>query len=272
MRESSSGRSAARPVESYRPPALHQAQNLRQLLAEWPIPGDGRFGCYLIANSSPFSDLARGVECCVFQQFFGNDPAIMSEEYAGYEAQSSFFLVVDRQLQQTAGACRVIENSAHGLKTLNDIAREPLSISRDRVTRFHGIATLDACWDVSSVAVLKEYRGGGTGHLVSTMLYGLLRAEASSAGIDHFVAVLDTHAFHQIVDTLGVPFVSIAGSAPFAYLGSDSSIAAYVSVSRITPSIEAHMRRLKIEVLQQRRPLMERVAYAASVPAIVRVT
>jgi hypothetical protein len=272
MRESISGRGAAQLVESYRPPAGHQAQNLHQLLADWPLTGDGRFGCYLIADSSPYSDLARGVECCVFQQFFGNDPAIMSAEYAEYEAQSSFFLVVDRQLQQTAGACRIIANSAQGFKTLNDIAREPLSIPLDEVIRDHGIENLDTCWDVGTLAVLKAYRGGTTSHLVSTMLYGLLRAEASSAGIDHLVAVFDIHAFRQIVGTLGVPFVPIAGSAPFAYLGSASSIAAYASVSRIIPSIETHMRKMRSDVLQQLRPLLERVAYAADLPALVRVT
>ena len=111
-----------------------------------------------------------------------------------------------------------------------------------------------------------------TGHLVSTMLYGQLRAEASRSGIDHFVAVLDAHAFRQIVETLGVPFVPIAGSAPFAYLGSVSSIAAYASVPRIGPSIEERMGQMKSEVLEQLRPLMERVAYEASLPALIRVT
>lgn len=265
-------RSTARPVESYRPPASGENQELRQLLAEWPFTSGGRFGCYLIADSNPYSDLARGIECCVFQQFFANDPSAMAAEYGNYEAQSSFFLAVDRELQQPAGALRVIANSEHGLKTLNDIAREPLSIPLDEVIQCHRIENLDECWDVGTLAVLKDYRGSAAGHLVSTMLYGLLRAEAIRTGIDHIVAVLDIHAFRQLVEMLGVPFVPIAGSRPFAYLGSESSIACYLSVPRASPSIEERMRSIVGNVSQQLRPLMERVASEATLPAIVRVT
>lgn len=272
MFEPISGRGATRPVASYRPPAPGQNQDLRQLLAEWPLASDGRFGCYLIAGTSPYSNLGRGIECCVFEQFFGNDPAVMSAEYGAYEAQSSFFLVVDRELQQPAGALRVITNSAEGLKTLNDIAREPLSIPRDVVTEHHRIDDLDTCWDIGTVAVLKQYRGTASGHLISTMLYGLLRAEACRMGIQHAVTVLDAHVFSQLTTVLGIPFIPIADSEPFAYLGSSSSIASYVSARQVGPSIEAHMRRMESEVLKLVRPLLERVADESKLPPLVSVT
>jgi hypothetical protein len=270
--ETLSGRGSARPVDSYRPPAIGQNQDVRQLLSDWPLTSDGRFGCYLIADSSPYSDIARGVECGVFQRFFGNDPEVMVAEYGEYEAQSSFFFVVDREREQAAGALRVIANSIHGLKTLNDIAREPLSLPLDRVIVDHGIYDLDKCWDVGTLAVLDDYRGKTTGYLVSTILYGLLREEILRIGLEHLVAVLDCHAYRQLVEALGVPFVPISGSGPFPYLGSARSIAAYAPVPRILPSMEAHMDRLDSNIAPLLRPLIERVAHGVGLPPLVRVT
>jgi hypothetical protein len=266
------GRGSARPVDSYRPPAFGQNQDVRQLLSDWPLTSDGRFGCYLIADSSPYSDLARGVECCVFQRFFGNDPAVMVEEYGDYEAQSSFFFVVDREREQPAGALRVIANSIRGFKTLNDIAREPLSLPLEKVMRDHRIDNLDKCWDVGTLAVLDDYRGKSTGYLVSTILYGLLREEILRIDLEHLIAVLDCHAYRQLVEALGVPFVPISGSEPFPYLGSATSIAAYASVPRILPSMEAHMDRLDSNICQLLGPLIERVAHGVGLPPLVRVT
>jgi hypothetical protein len=272
MFESVSGRGTARSVESYRPPVIGQNQDLVRLLSEWPLTSGGRFGCYLIADSSPYSDLARGVESCVFQQFFGNEPSLLAAEYGPYEDSSSFFLVVDRERCQAAGALRVIQNSDRGLKTLNDIAGPPLSISLEKVIHHHAIEDLDKCWDVGTVAVLKEYRGRSSGHLVSSLLYGLLRAGACNAGMEHMIAVLDTHAYQQIVDLLGVPFVPIADSKPFEYLGSQSSIAVYAPTEQIGPCVAARMQRLDSSRLEQLQPLFERVAYESHLPAVVQVT
>lgn len=273
MLGSVSGRGAARSVESYRPPVIGQTEDLVRLLTEWPLPSSGgRFGCYFVADSSPFSDLARGIECSVFQQFFGNDPALMAAEYGPYEEHSSFFLVVDRERCQVAGALRVIENSDRGLKTLNDIAQPPLAISLEKVIHHQRIEDLDKCWDVGTVAVLKEYRGRTSGHVVSAMLYGMLRATARRSGIEHLVAVLDTHAHGQLVDVMGVPFTPIADSEPFEYLGSATSIAVHVRMDQIIRSVEAHMQRLDTSLLQLVKPLLEFVVCEAHLPAVVRVT
>jgi hypothetical protein len=272
MLESVSGRGPARSVDSYRPPVVGQNQDLVRLLSEWPLTSGGRFGCYLIADSSPYSDLARSVESGVFQQFFGNEPALLAAEYGPYEESSSFFLVVDRERCQAAGTLRVIENSDRGLKTLNDIARPPLSISLEKVIHHHQIEDLDKCWDVGTVAVLKEYRGRSSGHVVSSLLYGLLRAGACNAGMEHMIAVLDTHAYRQIVDLLGAPFVPIAGSEPFEYLGSQSSIAVYAPTQQMSRCIAARMQTLDSSILQHVRPLFERAAYESHLPAVVQVT
>src|SRR5262245_59142258 len=112
-------RGSIRPVESYLPPPSGADPRVRQLLAEYPIAGDAPFGCYLIADSNPYSDIARAVECDEFDEFFGNDPAVMTEAYARYEAHSLFLLVIDREAEQACGTLRIIEHSESGLKTLN---------------------------------------------------------------------------------------------------------------------------------------------------------
>jgi hypothetical protein len=208
----------------------------------------------------------------VFQQFFGNDPAFMSAEYGPYEQHSSFFLVVDRERMQPAGALRVIANSDRGLKSLNDIALPPLSISLEKVIHHHRIEDLDKCWDVGTVAVRKEYRGKSSDHLVSTLLYGMLRSEAQRQGMEHFVAILDTHAYRQLVQMIGAPFVPIADSEPFEYLGSPSSNAVTLRVSEIVGSIEGHMQRMDSAILPFVQPLFSRIIYDACLPAVVRVT
>ena len=92
------------------------------LINEYPLRGEGRFGCYRLHGTSRFSDIARSVECRVFQHFFGNTAAAMQAAYGPYEQSSHFFLMVDRQEKCSAGTLRIIENSERGLKTLNDIA------------------------------------------------------------------------------------------------------------------------------------------------------
>src|SRR5262245_12885418 len=98
-----SGRDVRSSVDSYRPFVRGEDTRLRQLMSEWPLLTEERFGCYLIPGSSHHSDLARAVECSVFQHFFGNDPSVMCAEYGPFEEQSSFILVVDRKLEQPAG-------------------------------------------------------------------------------------------------------------------------------------------------------------------------
>jgi hypothetical protein len=259
-------RGSIRPADSYRPSAPGTDDRLQRLLAQRPLRGDGRFGCYRIADSSPYSDLARAVECEVFQEFFGNDPEVMTEAYANYETHSTFLLAVDRKLEQPAGALRIISNSATGLKTLNDIAEAPLSLPTAKVRLHHGIGDLDACWDVGTLAVLRDYRGQASDHYVSTMLYGLFYDEAVRQGIEHVVTILDKHAYKQLTEVLGVPFVPIAGSEPFNYLGSENSRAAYMHVPGAGDAVEAYMDRLDQNLLPFLKPYLLRLSRAEGLP------
>lgn len=259
------------PADAYRLPRAESERRLSDLLHEWPLPADTRFGCYLLPHRSRYSDLAREVECTVFERFFGNTPQCMADAYAEYEASSMFLLVVDQDEHRAAGALRIILPTARGLKTLNDIAEAPPHIGSERVASYHHIDDPRRCWDIGSVAVLKEYRAAATDHTVSLMLYGHLYNLMVRRGIEHMVTVLDKHAFAQLTEALGVPVVPIAGSEPFSYLGSETSFASYMHVPHMGPSCEDYLASLKPELQPVIRPYISRLLYLEGMTELVEV-
>jgi hypothetical protein len=264
-------RPSVRPLDSYRPPPIGADWQLSKLLEAQPLPGNGQYGCYRIADSSEYSDVARRVECCVFQEFFGNDPSVMTQEYAPYEEHSTFLLVVDRELQQPAGALRIIRPSDHGLKSLNDIEHAPLSIARQEAMQFHGIQNIQHCWDAGTLAVLKPYRGKSTAHIVSTMLYGLFYAELCNANVEHVVTILHGHAYKQLTEVLGIPFTPIAGSEPFYYLGAEDNRAAYLHVPDVRLRAEMHLNRVEPKLRPFLQPYFDLVVLGEGLPEVVEV-
>jgi hypothetical protein len=260
------------PADAYRPlRAESSAKLLGELLEEWPLPLGKRFGTYLIPHRSRYSDLARVVECAVFQRFFGNTPECMANAYAAYEEGSLFFLVVDQDEHTVAGALRVIVPSAKGLKTLNDVAEAPLHITLEQVKQYHSIEDPRRCWDVGSLAVLKPYRAAATDHMVSLMLYGQLYNTMVRRGIEHMFTVLDKHAYVQLTEMLRMPIVPLAGSEPFSYLGSECSRAGYAYVPEALATVEAFLSSLTPEMYQVLRPYIGRVMYCEGMTELVEV-
>ena len=214
-----------------------------QLLRLHPPTSSHRFVCYSLSGTGRFADLGRTVELDVFGEVFGSDRAEMDREYGPYEDASRFFVVMDQQRRRPAGVLRVIGNSAAGLKTLHDIAEEPLHLSPAQVQEQHGVADLDRCWDVGTLAVLPEYRRIG-GRTVSLLLYRALYLHAGRHGIDHVVTIMDRHA-HRVLLALGVPFVPICRSEPFDYLGTPCT-PLYGHVPDLPASVQARSRRLRV--------------------------
>jgi hypothetical protein len=241
------------------------------LLAARPPSACDRFACYLITDESRVSDVARTVECSVFKQFFHNTAEFMSDSYAPYEAHSRFLLVVDTEAQLPAGTIRIIRHSESGFKTLNDVERSCLAVSAGAATQHHGIADLDSCWDVGTLAVLKGYRGRSTDHFVSTLLYGRLHSEARSLGIRHLVTVLDRHAFSQLTQMFAIPFEPLAGSAAFPYLGSESSRAVYGYLPSFVPSMNAYLDTLHDAARQVLKPYMMRLMFGSGLPEVTHL-
>jgi hypothetical protein len=251
------------------PAQMHE--QVKRLMREHPAPGKSRFVAYRIRGTSPFSNIARSIECEVFGRFFGNTPHDMHLSYGAYEDHSHFLLAIDRQAQQPAGTLRVIENSELGLKSLNDIHEKPLSLALQSIRDYHRIDNMDRCWDVGTMAVRKPYRGEDNAHFVGTMLYGLFLAAASNQNIDHAVAILDGHAYKQLTEMLAVPFEAIAGTAPFEYLGAKGTRAAYLKIRKVVPTVERHMSGMDTVTRASMRPFLARVIYAEGLPELIDV-
>jgi hypothetical protein len=214
-----------------------------QLLTLHPPTSSRRFVCYPISGTGPFADLGRAVELEVFGAVFGDTPAELEAGYGPYDRASRFFLVMDQRRRRAAGVLRVIENSAAGLKTLNDIVA-PLGLPEAAVLARHGIDDLDRCWDVGTLAVRAEYRRSATrGRTVSLLLYRALYVHAVRAGVEHVVTVMERHA-HRVLLALGVPFVPVCDSGPFEYMGTPCT-ALYGHVPALPIEARAHSRRLR---------------------------
>ena len=197
----------------------------KQLLSEHPTDVDSRYVCYRFAGDDKFSNIGRSVERTVFEDAFGNDAEQMVKEYGSYEQSSIFFLSIDREQALPSGTLRIIGNSEHGFKTLNDLEHSSLELDYNQVAEYYQINDPDTVWDIGTVAVLPEYRSAEGA--VSVQLYRAMYVSAMQNKIQHFVSVIDQKPLHKLVDYLGIPFESLMGSEPFEYLGSESSQAVY---------------------------------------------
>lgn len=199
-----------------------------QLISERPTSSD-KVVCYAVENNSHYANVARSLEREIFEQYFGNTAEEMAIEYGEYEDQSRFFLSVDKTTNSPVGVLRVIENGPAGLKTINDIEsrREPKmpALTSQQIQYAHSIESYDNCWDVGTVAVRKQYRVNDD--TASIQLYRALYLSAMEHEADHFVSIIDSRPLNKMRDYLNIPFIPLAGSQPFPYLGSKSSEAVY---------------------------------------------
>jgi hypothetical protein len=227
---------------------------------------DGRFVGLAVGTDDPLADVARTVERQVFEESFGMHTKVMVEEYLQYEDGSLFFIILDRRAGLPAGAARVIEG---GGKTLDD-APAYIGVDRDAIVALHQMGS-GRIWDFATLAVLPGYRGRSS-LVVSTLLYRTFLNAGKRAGVRHLLAMLD-HRAHRNLMLVGAPFVPIAGSDPFDYLGSPSTRALYVPFGDLLPSIRhqgSQLRRFGAPISGEiragglRRLLIRRVAARVS--------
>jgi hypothetical protein len=215
-----------------------------------------RFTASLISGTSPGAVVARAVEASVFGEKFGNTLEDLQREYGDYDARSRFLLVSDNG--EPAGVLRVATAvRLSGLKTIRDVQAQ-LGVGLCDIIQHHGMLHAPNVLDVGTLAVRKSWRGDG---YVASVLYGLLHQHCLRGGYEHMVAVVDSHAYRILTD-IGVPFVPLAGTKPFSYLGSPSSVACYARVAELGPSAEA---RLSHPAL---RTLMRRMVYGEGLPEV----
>ena len=101
---------------------------------------------------------ARQCEEDVFLQAFGNTRAQLDEEYGPYDDQSVFVAVSD-DAGHVVGACRLITPGSAGLKTLNDVSRQPWGIDGLRSASAAARSTQTDAWDIATLGVRPGYRG-----------------------------------------------------------------------------------------------------------------
>ncbi|MEV6843866.1 hypothetical protein [Actinoplanes sp. NPDC051411] len=210
---------------------------MRGLAALYGYPAGGPFIALAVRPDDLLADVARTVERRVFEESFAMDAAVMTEEYAAYEQDSMFFLVIERRTGAPAGAARVIDG---GGKTLDD-APDVIGVDLGTIVEKHGLFG-GKIWDFATLAVLPEYRGGKS-TMVSSLLYRAFLNAGRRAGVQHVVAMLDRRA-HRGIALIGAPFEPMAGSEPFEYLGSPSTSALYMRFADIEPAIAAEGERL----------------------------
>lgn len=202
------------------------------------ISSEHRFVAVEVGGDETYANLGRHIERVVFEAVFGNDAQQMEEEYGPYEAASRFFISIDRVTGQITGVLRVIQNSAQGLKTLNDVQGDPFNVATEDVIEQHAIDDPNKVWDVGTVAVLPEHRKGSKA--VSVQLYRAMYLAAREQGIDHLVSIIDDKPFKDMTTFLGIPFVPLAGAVPGPYLGSEKSHPVYGYVPEFYEKMSRH--------------------------------
>jgi hypothetical protein len=216
-----------------------------RMLSERRSPFPDRYVCIELDGMDEYSNIARTLEREIFEEAFNNDADEMKAEYGPYEPASRFFLSVDTETKTPNGVLRIIHNSPMGFKTLNDL-EDPSKTSRimreEDIVKYHNIDDLDACWDVGTVGVPKEFRGAAGGN-ISVQLYRAWYVAAEQNNIEHVVTILDKKPYKQLRDFLGVPMKPMLGiNKPFSYLGSKESYATYGYVPKFYETMERKRR------------------------------
>lgn len=227
----------------------------RQLMERKPALTDAKYVCYEIEGADDAARIGRYVEKTRFEVAFGNSAEDMQKEYGPYETASTFFISVDQENAMPSGALRIIRQSPSGLKTINDVSELPLRLSAEYIQQAHRIETFDDCWDIGTVAAMPGYPSGAA----SIQLYRTMYLAAMRERIQHVVSVVDARVLQTLTQYLGIPFMPLADSGPFEYLGSKSSQAVYGYVPEFYEKME-HKRQHSLRGLLARKALNRLVA------------
>lgn len=154
----------------------------------------------------------------VFLQAFGNTRAQLQDEYGPYNDQSVFAAVADAD-GYVLGACRLITPGPAGIKTLNDLAREPWGVDGLRSARAAGVDPANT-WDVATLGVRKDARGSKMA--ISMALYHALVIATRVNEVSSITAILDEGA-RRVLSMAEFIMPALPGTRTGEYLGSPAS-------------------------------------------------
>ncbi len=165
---------------------------------------------------------ARQCEEDVFLQAFGNTRNQLEEEYGPYNDQSVFVAVSDEN-GRVAGTCRLITPGPSGLKTLNDLSRDPWGLDGVRSARAAGVDP-ENTWDVATLGVRKDFRGSSMS--VAIALYHALVVSTRVNEIGSITAILDDQ-LRRLLTASDYIMPALPGTRTAEYLGSPASTPVY---------------------------------------------
>lgn len=201
----------------------HKASNYeatQKLMETFERVSDSHYGVAIIDGSSEHKDLAKSVEQEVFNDMFGLDSEKMAEEYDHLDDYSKFILVFDQENSLPVATIRLIEYSEErGLKSLNDIEKGPWGLTAEDVIESENL-DLEKTWDIGTLAVMPEYRGGAIAGSVASAVYHELYTQSTIQGIEDWVAIIDT-AVLDYMNQLGIALRPIENAKSINYLGSE---------------------------------------------------
>ena len=167
-------------------------------------------------------EAARQCEEDVFLEAFGNTRAQLEEEYGPYNDQSIFVAVADGA-GHVVGACRLITPGPAGLKTLNDVSREPWGVDGVRSARAAGL-DVERTWDIGTLGVRKDARGSRMA--VGIALYHALVVATRVNDVQAITAILDDSA-RRVLTAADYIMPALPGTRTGEYLGSPASTPVY---------------------------------------------
>ena len=174
------------------------------------------------------ADAARQCEADVFLDRFGNTPEQLAVEYGPYETASVFLALLD-DAGVAQAAARLIRPGPAGLKTINDLARDPWRVDPVVAVRRAGVDPA-VSWEAATFAVRRGVRRRGY-DAMEALFYGLAVGSLVN-GYRTVTAVIDAHALAMVAG-IGLFLRAFPGTEPGPYLGSPSSSALYADVEEI---------------------------------------
>lgn len=202
------------------------------------------FVCVGAGPDSALAQVARTLECRIFDEEYGNDAAEMAAEYGPYERASRFFVVIDVRRARPAGVVRVIHarRPEDRLKSVEDVA-SATPFSADDYLAVLGEPDFTSTMDIATLAIPALYRGSTSGsYQVGKLLYRSLIRHIADGRVQHVVMILDRRA-RRSLEYIGLPLIDVLGG-PFDYLGSPESYAMRMSDADSRPTFERHSRTL----------------------------
>ena len=174
------------------------------------------------------AEAARRCEAEVFLARFGNTPEQIAVEYGPYDESSVWLAVMDGDgVAQAAG--RLIRPGPAGLKTLDDLRREPWRIDPVLAARRAGVRPA-VSWESATFAVRPGLRRRGY-DAMEALFYGLAVGSLVNA-FEAVVAVIDDQVL-RLFGSIGLFLHPFPGTRPGPYLGSPRSSALYAFTDEI---------------------------------------